>query len=859
MDIWKTLDTLSEKALPALQGLTRTVTELFASPVSAPDTDAVIAVEGGTDAAIAVEGGTEETPAQAKNSGNIFVDGSDESTLFDYFKVDLHQVQDESNRTLSVFAMASLKEDPHGETYREAGDYAHLTNDGEIRMKLKDVLNRYGSELVAQGDMEDLPNGKLGIRAESGKKYLTLMLWGMLGGVQSTVINNGRIIIDCDTDNPAGTESIFVHPMFAYRDSTIINNGEVLVVGKGNRGINPRALNSPKTDLTVINNGKIYMDVENAYLTRELVMSGFGDTAINRGLVGGRFGGTVFAVGHSGSSTIINEGTIDVTTLGVVPQDRIGVLKTFAAQVGAYGLSAVGSDCMMEAVHEKFGVKNWRGGGIVNLGVVKAAVADTGKADPNSAATGVLLLDCHFSYNGWYTVRNAGVIRAVSGLQPCEQNHFCVKRAELLLNYVHMPEKTFPARVRIKEWATELRNFAACGDLFLARSDSDEPVTLSFDDAELIFRPPEKYEEGTAFEVSAETLVSPMDASTLEEAGVQVTGMEYLRFRAEMPDFIVPSVEKTAPGAYQVSLKLADNPQAQRQMLSSAVMSPVDFMRANLEELDRHLCESETLDWSGAAYQSCHNRKDGLSGQIQGCIGGKDVALGDLFRVGAHGAFARDRASGGIYHGQSAMNASMKGAHFSLLGGALRAQATAFTTSGGAEFALHTDTGICLDGKSDANLNGVYASAHFRKQLNLGAERKLYAETGVSCLKFNQGVGVDWSLKDEALPGYRMDSDAVKTVRGAFRFGWERLFRGGRDGHASFSLESNVALSGNAVGLRMLNAAFKETIQEDTVQLSVNASIQRRIAGWKLNVGLHGSLGKNNHRAKFHFSFRPEK
>ena len=880
MDILKTLNSLCKNAPSVLQGLAQTFTEIFVSPASfskeppgdtgkgnPADTGGAVVrgtacgaadTDGAQNAAIAVEGGTADAPAQAENLGNITVDGNDDGALFDYFKADLSQVESGSNRFLSAFAMASLTADPRGETYRETGDYAVLTNDGEIRMNMGELLRRYGPEMVAPGDMEEGPAGKTVIREDSGKKYLAIMLWGMLGGSQSYLVNNGKIFMDCDTDDPEGTESVFTHPMYVYHRSTMINNGEVTVCGKGNRGINPRGLTSQKNDLTVINNGSIVIDVEKAYITRLLTVAGFGSTIINRGLVSGKSEGTVFGAAHTGSSTLINEGTVDVVTMGVVPSERIGVLSTFASRTGAFGLSATGADYLLETLHEKFGVQNWKGEGVFNAGVVKASVRDTGTANPESAAAGILLLDSHAPYQGWYTVRNTGIIRAASDIQPCAENNYRVKRAEMILNCIHMPEKTFPVRLRVREWATELRNFGACGDLFQAKSDSDEPITVSFDDAELILRPPEKYAEGTAFEVSAETLVSPMDAPTLEEDGVQVMGMEYLRFRTEMPDFIVPSAEETARGAYRVSLKLADNPQAQRQMLSSAVMAPVDFMRANLEELDRHLGESETLDWSGAAYQSRHSREDGLSGQIQGCIGGKDVALGDLLRVGAHGGFARDRASGGIYHGQSAMNASMKGAHVSLLGGALRAQATAFTTSGGADFALHTDTGICLDGKSDANLNGVYASAHFRKQLNLGAARKLYAETGVSCLKFHQGVGVDWSFKNEALPGYRMDSDALKSVRGAFRFGWERLFRGGRDGQASFSLESNVVLSGNAAGLRMLNAAFKETIQEDPIQVSLNASIERRIAGWKLSAGLHGGLGKKSRRAKFYFSFRPE-
>lgn len=839
MDIWKTLDS------PVLKGLVRTFTELFTPP--AP-----------MERAVAVETGTAETPVQAENAGNITVDGTDDKSLFDYFKADLSQVESDSNRFLSAFAMASLTADPHGDTYRETGNYALLTNDGEIYMNMGELLRRYGSQMVVPGDMESLPNGKSVIRADSGKKYLTIMLWGMLGGNQSRLVNNGRIVMDCDTDNPEGTESVFCHPMYVYRCSSMINNGEVVVRGQGNRGINPRGLTSQKNDLTVINNGSIVIDVEKAYLTRVLTVAGFGSTIINRGLVYGKSEGSVFGAGHTGSSTLINAGTVDVTTFGVIPSERIGVLHTFSSLAGAYGLSVTGADYLMEKLYEKFGVRNWKGEGVSNFGVVKAAVQDTGAADPNSAAAGILVLDSHAPYSGWYTVRNPGVIRVASDILPCEENHYCVKRAELVLNFTHMPEKTFPVKLRVKEWATELRNFGARRDLFLAKTDSDEPVTVSFDDADLILRPPEKYAAGTSFEIRAETLVAPMDAATLEEAGVQVTGMDYLRFRAEMPDFVVPSVTETARGAYQVSLKLADNPEAQQKMLAAAVMAPVDFMRVNLEELDRRLSESGAPDWFGGAYRSRHCRENGLNGEIEGCVGGKDVQTGPLLRAGVHGAFARERASGGIYNADSDMTASMRGVHVSLADGALRAQATRFSTAGGTHFALPTDTGIRLDGKADANLDGVYTSAHLRKRIRLGPDRNIYAEVGVSSLEFRKGTGVDWSFKDEALPGYRMESDAVKSVRGMFRFGWQRRFRGGQDGCASFSLEGSGLLNAASAGLRMLNASFRETVREDPLQISLNASIQKRIGAWKLDMGFQGCLGQKSRRGLFRFSFRPE-
>lgn len=845
----------SHACAPALIGLAQTCANALYDLVSL-----TIGTEDDADASaapVAVEPGTAEQSARAENHGTISVDGTDERALFDYYKADLAQMDSRFNRSLSAFAMAALQEDSHGESYRESGDWAHLTNDGEIRMNMGELLRRYGPEMTAPGDMEPLSSGKLGIRDGSDKKYLSLMLWGMLGGCHSTLVNNGRILTECDTDNPEGTENVFTHPMYVYHRSTMVNNGEVVVRGRGSRGINPRGLTSQKNDLTVVNNGSIVLDVESAYLSRALTVAGCGSTITNRGLVSVRSSGTVFGAGHTGSSTLLNKGRVEATTMGVLPKEKIGVLATFAARSGAYALSAVGPDYMMEQLHEKFGVQNWKGGGITNAGVVKAAVRDAGSADANSVAAGILLLDSHMPYNGWYTVRNTGVIRTASDLRPCEANGHRVNRAELVVNCVHMPEQTFPARVRIKEWATELRDFGACADLILARSDSEGSVELSFADAELILRPAEHYEAGTAYRVSAPTLAAPVDAPTLEEARVQVTGMEYLRFRTELPEFLQTSVEETAPGDYQVSLKLADNPQAQRRMLSVAALGPVDFLRQNLDELDRMLGEDET-NWTGQAYQSHHSRVDGLTGQVQGIAGCKDVGFGPLLRFGIHGVEARERSHGGLYHAQSNMRADLEGGHLSLWGGALRAQFTRFHLKGRTDFALHTPTGICLEGRSDGNQNGGCACAHLRRQLRLGKNHKAYAEAGISCLRFHRGSCVDWSFKEEPLPGYRMETTPMSSLRGSVRLGWQSLFGGGRNGRVSLSLEGSGALFDSGSGLRMLNESLGERVREDPIQLSVSASLRRRIGGWMLNVNLQGGLGKNSRQNRFSFTLRPD-
>jgi hypothetical protein len=859
MDIRNRWD-LSRLTSPVLMGLTRSLASGFdaladlaegaARALGAESAPAPSPVPGGP---VAVRSGTEEQPARSENRGCITVDGSDERALFDYYKADLSQVDSGSNHNLSAFALAALEPDPHGARYREAGNWAVLTNEGEIRMSMRELLRRFGPEMTAPGDLEPLPSGKRAIR--EGRRYLSLMLWGMLGGCESTLINNGRILTLCDTDDPEGTENVFTHPMYVYHRSVMVNNGEVLVCGEGNRGINPRGLTSQKNDLTIVNNGRIVLDVENAYLSRALTVAGCGSSLLNRGLVRASSGGTVFGVGHSGSSTLVNEGTVEVTTRGVVPKESIGVLSTFTARAGVYGLSASGSDDLMEQLHDKFGVRNWKGEGICNRGVVKAAVRGDG-ADPRSVAAGVLVLDAHLPYNGWYTLRNTGLIQASSDLRPCPENHGQVASAELVVNCVHMPEKTYPVRARIWEWATELRDFAQSRDFILARSDSDGPVKLHFADAELILRPAEGYCAGTAYRVSAQTLVTPMDAPTLEAAGVEVTGMEHLRLRTEVPELLTAHVEETAPGDYQVSLHPAEDERTQRRLLSAAVLGPVDVERLTLDELDRMLDEGP--DWSAQTWHSSHSREDGMTGQTQGFAARREVGIPSLFRAGVHAALARDRSVGDLYHASGSLNASLEGAHCSLLGGLLRAQVTRWHTGGGTDFALHTDTGIRLDGRADGALSGSYACAHLGRQLRLGRHRRLFAQAGLSCLLFGQGSSVDWSFKGEPLPGYRMETEAGQSVRGTLRLGWKQLFRGGRDGHFSLSLEGSAALSDSGAGARMLGTALSGRVREDPVQFRLDASLRRRLGDWTLNASVRCGIGKSSRHSGFSFTLRPD-
>ena len=160
---------------------------------------------------------------------------------------------------------------------------------------------------------------------------------------------------DWDASNPTATITLNGDSAKVSGNGAYYNDGSVVITGAGYYVFSG-----------TLDNGRIVVDVEKAYISRLLTVAGFGSTILNRGLVSGTSEGSVFGASHTGSSTLVNEGTIDVTTMGVVPLEQIGVLSTFASRTGAYGLSATGADYLMEKLHEKFGFNYC--GGLVEVG-----------------------------------------------------------------------------------------------------------------------------------------------------------------------------------------------------------------------------------------------------------------------------------------------------------------------------------------------------------------------------------------------------------------------------------------------------------------------------------------------------------
>ena len=171
-----------------------------------------------------------------------------------------------------------------------------------------------------------------------------------------------------------------------------------------------------------------------------------------------------------------------------------------------------------------------------------------------------------------------------------------------------------------------------------ADTDKENAVSIDFSNANLILRPSEGYTAGTAYEVSANTLITSVDNDTSEYT---VSGMDTMQISSEMSDFITPSVTTVSDGVYNVSL-VPNNTGNTKKLISAAAMSGVDFTRANLDQISHELERNDRLNqkWFITPYYSKFKRDAGLDGHAHGYIAGSDWKIGNKSFLGIHAAYA---------------------------------------------------------------------------------------------------------------------------------------------------------------------------------------------------------------------------
>ena len=788
--------------------------------------------------AVTVGSGTEDSPVEGENPRGTTVDNAGK---FSFEGARAKYVYFYGMAALNPSASADGGLTYTGTTSSFAGNYATLTNNGVIRLSYQDIYSAYADQLKTLDDKT--------------KNYDAIMGRGLLAGTYSTIINNGQIYMNFDEEE--STSALFFHGMFVSNNGTAINNGLLSITGQGSSGADVRGVVANARNGTMINNGEINIEIDRAETSRALASTGIGSTLVNNGKIYNKTNGTNYGMSGTESNQLTNNGTIDVivdtTNERGTAYGNFQALDAIAIGMAVQGGGGLDSD--NNAVYKP----------ITNTGVINVSVTGN-NPDADSTAVGMLLLNRNGTTaddkvdSGYWDIANTGIINTSSVVTPSADNNYIVRASEVGINLMDVNSAINSVQARVGDWATTLRDFGSTNDLILVRrasadTDKENAVSIDFSNANLILRPYEGYTAGTAYEVSANTLITSVDNDTSEYT---VSGMDTMQISSEMSDFITPSVTTVSDGVYNVSL-VPNNTGNTKKLISAAAMTGVDFARANIDQISHELERNDRLQqkWFITPYYSKFKRDEGMSGHAHGFIAGSDWKVGEKSFVGIHAAYALGGADKGVYSADAKLKSFLGGLHWTIYPNEdknwIRTQATYFHNSGDTSYTMNTDTST-LNGKSSNKSDGFYLSANYGFKNELSEQNELRTELGLSYLNMSDSPTIHWNLMDNEISGYNMNFDKYNALHATAKTSLIHNFND--DGSWLFSLGVRGRLAGEKVKMNMMNTDFNNSVREDSVQGLVELSYRHKFNKLYVDAGYQGILGKDNKNHLFHTALK---
>ncbi len=769
--------------------------------------------------------GTAESPVILTNTGTID---------------NLNAQYDGTQGTYRFFyGMAVLSNAP-GSAVNGTGDYGILTNNGKIFFHAKDIAARYGDQLKTVDD--------------ESKSYSAVMCRGMIAGKYSTLTNNGTLQMAFDQGE--NSSAYFYHAMYGGANSTVNNYGDIIMTGEGSSGTNVRGMIADADvnnsgNVKVNNYGTIKVDVDRAQLVRPMATVAVENFLTNYGTIYARSNGTNYGMSRSIGTELINNGKITVIEDAKVERGKCyGNFTQLTA--AALGMTADGGG----------GVNNYK---MINNGLIDVKV--TGQyAEATDPALG-------FEFNspgnvrqnviGTWIAENTGVIRHSSDVQPSAENNYIVRSAEIGINLLPGAGIASPVQAKLGNWATELRDFGTTKDFIQTRwvdadPNHEHPINVDFSETKFILRPSANYKAGTAYKVSADTLITDVNGET---GSYTATGMDSVTFASEAPELVAVNAEKTGDGEYTVSLTPANDSETAKNLLNAMALFPVDFTRATMDRLDYELETNKNSKWFITPYYTKLNRSGGIGGKNYGYIGGSNWKFGKKLNGGIHLAYSLGNGDG------NSSRASMKGVaggvHMTYTPQAdknwIRGQITYMKNEGDlSRQQTMVGSGITLNGKRSAASNNIYAALTVGQKNTLSKVNSLSYEFGLSYLNVNNNAPITWDYFGAGLEGYTMGMDRYNAAYATLKGAWTHKFSpDGKNGQLRFSLGARARLSAKEMGMTAMQVKYNDTVREDPAQALIGLSYNRALGrDCRLNLGYQGILGKDAKNHGFFASFK---
>jgi hypothetical protein len=406
------------------------------------------------------------------NRDHIVVKGTEGNFVTDLYEQALAATTKLEGVNLALFGLAALDPVDDKPGCFRAAPNATLINEGIIDVYVGDVVKKY-REFV-----------KKDARSQEGK-YRFIKVFALLCGKDSMVINNGVVNIHCDYELDEECP-VYTQVLYGGENSTIINNGEIHVIGNGSYNTHVRTMAVPANNMTLLNNGLIDVTMERAATIRCMATSGTGGSLTNYGKIHVEAPGRIMTMGRFASTTLLNAGEIDLVSVATFIENKVAFLyQSYPLACAFYEHSLPNKTALPP---------------IVNSGTVKVHLKGSEASTDKAVAFG-LYSELTDKDEKTHVYDNTGSITVT------KSGPYDFQVAELGANV--QSAKDAPFNIEIRRWKTKKRDFAKTKDLFVCGSGIFDLTHAEFLDENgeklssenVVFQNEENAKRGDTFEV----------------------------------------------------------------------------------------------------------------------------------------------------------------------------------------------------------------------------------------------------------------------------------------------------------------------------------------------------------------------
>lgn len=408
---------------------------------------------------------TDESGVTVTNTKDIVIGQGQDDVVFEMSSTVLGAGGLKVEKTLNCCAMGALAFDGDKVDSTRSVKNVTLINRGSITVHTKNLVERY-AHLIQTPD-------------DTSRAYLYFRVLVMYGGKNCMVINEGKINVYFDHD-PSITSTVYVMGLVSGEGSSIVNNGEIHFYGKGSVATRLRGMATFGDNISALNTGTMTADLEMAEDARMITTGGTKSNVINDGIMRMRMPGKVLCMTRYGDSNLINNNTIELTSVDM----PVG----YASIVGE-------EDHIICGLYEPLQASRKGMPSLVNRGTISVSI----EGSENSVRTQGYGMFCDLMHQKAEELEVNIINDGEINLRQSGPKHFDMAEA----GFVARKASALGAcSIMMGRWQTKVRDFGQTHDLFLAKG-----VKMDFSGGKLLLVKDGSYVDGTVCGVKPEDLM----------------------------------------------------------------------------------------------------------------------------------------------------------------------------------------------------------------------------------------------------------------------------------------------------------------------------------------------------------------